>query len=152
MDTIDLSVTLPRSVLAVAKVRDKELSDLMRESLALQLYRSGDRPDNRDKQRWHSALSVPRSSFLLSEFQCHCERPLGSEAIPSLVHGRRGLLRRGVYPERSEGLLLLRKGVSARGLLRPDQKRRDSQRQDKRCLCETRGFFASRSNLLLLEH
>lgn len=41
MDTIDVSVTLPRSVLAAAKVRDKELGDLMRESLALQLYRSG---------------------------------------------------------------------------------------------------------------
>jgi predicted HTH domain antitoxin len=41
MDTVDISVTLPRSVLAAAKVRDKELSDLMRESLALQLYRSG---------------------------------------------------------------------------------------------------------------
>lgn len=38
MDTIDVSVTLPKSVLAAAKVRDKEF---IRESLALQLYRSG---------------------------------------------------------------------------------------------------------------
>jgi len=41
METIDVSVKLPKSVLAAARVREKELGDLIRHTLAVQLYRSG---------------------------------------------------------------------------------------------------------------
>ncbi len=41
MDTIDISVKLPKSVLSAAKVREKELEGLLRHSLAIELFRKG---------------------------------------------------------------------------------------------------------------
>lgn len=39
METIEVSVKLPETVLHVAKVREKELGDLLRHSSAIELYR-----------------------------------------------------------------------------------------------------------------
>src|SRR5947208_2114106 len=41
MDTVEVTVELPRSILAVAGVREPELDALLRESLAVDLYRRG---------------------------------------------------------------------------------------------------------------
>lgn len=39
MDTLDVTVTLPRSILATAGVREEGLDRLLRETLAVELYR-----------------------------------------------------------------------------------------------------------------
>lgn len=41
METIDVSVKLPKSILSAAKVREKELEGLLQQSLAIDLYRRG---------------------------------------------------------------------------------------------------------------
>ncbi len=41
METIEIAVTLPKSVLSAARLREKELGGYLREVLAIQLYRLG---------------------------------------------------------------------------------------------------------------
>ena len=41
MQTIGVSVKLPRAILVAAKVRENELENLLKESLAIELYRLG---------------------------------------------------------------------------------------------------------------
>jgi predicted HTH domain antitoxin len=41
MQSIGVSVKLPRAILAAAKVKENELEGLLRESLAIELYRLG---------------------------------------------------------------------------------------------------------------
>lgn len=41
METIDVLVKLPKTILSAAKIREKELSELLRQTFAVELYRLG---------------------------------------------------------------------------------------------------------------